>query len=98
MTTAARLLSEIERRHTERAQTAALALWGCALLSLVLPWLVGLPGLLVSALVLSGAALAVMVLLQRVVAAAVAETAVVYGVCGRVVEFRVPLWRIVGAE
>ena len=99
MNTASRLLQQIGQRAVERAQWAVLGLFLAFVPAALSAWLVGLPGLLVGLLFLGGLTLRVMLALQRVLLTAVLETASVYTLVGRVVEFQVvPEWHIVGAE
>lgn len=98
MNRATALLQALEQRATTRAQWAVLALFLGTLPALLATGLLGLPGLLSGLLLLGALALRTMAVVQRAIAGAIGETAALYAVVGRVVEFQVAAWRIVGAE
>lgn len=99
MNRARSLLQQIGQRAVERAHWAVLGLFLAFVPAGLTAWLGGLPGLLGGLLLLGGLTLRTMFALQRVLRTAVAETAAVYAVVGRVVEFQVvPELHIVGVE
>ena len=93
------LLQQIGQRAAEQAHRAVLGLFAASAPALLLAVVAGWAGLLVALLFLGIFTLKVMVSLQRVMMTAVFETAAVYSVRGRIVEFQVvPELHIVGAE
>lgn len=93
------LLQRIGQRAVERVQWAALTLFLAGGLVIVLPVTLGWLGALAWLLLLAAGTLRIMAMLSRVVVTAVLETASVYTLVGRIVEFQVvPDWHIIGTE
>jgi len=95
---ATELLLQIQKKAIERAQSALFLPMSAAFGALLLPLVLGILGALLGMLIVGATILAAMFRIQGEIAGVVGEVAGVYTIIGRVVEFRAPEWRVIGAE
>ena len=95
---AVELLLQIQQRAVERIH--AVLLWSLmvAVPGLTLVSYAGMIGVLIGLLLASATTMALMLWTQREIARIAGEIALLYALVGRVVEFHVPDWHVVGAE
>lgn len=98
MNRAADLLLQVRCRAIEKLRLTAFLMFAAGGAAMLLARALGWAGLLAGLLFLGTITLRVMVLQQRIVTTAVADTSLVYSVTGRVIEFAVPAWRVIGRE